>query len=54
MPVKITKLKSGKFRVKTPGGIKAKATTKVKAQSQARLLRAIEHGFVPTGKKRRK
>lgn len=54
MPVKIIKLKSGKFRVRTPGGIKAKATTKRKAEAQARLLRGIEHGFKPTGRKRRK
>jgi hypothetical protein len=52
MPVSIRKVKGG-YRVSTPGGIKAKRTTKAKAQRQARLLRAIEHGFVPS-KKRRK
>lgn len=49
MPVKIRKT-DGTFRVSTPGGVKAKATTKAKAEAQARLLRGIEHGFKPTGK----
>lgn len=50
MPEKIRKLQSGKYRVSTPGGVKAKGTTKAKAESQARLLRAVEHGWKPTGK----
>lgn len=58
MPVTVRKLKSGLFRVSTPGGVKAKATTRAKAEAQANLLRGIEKGdFVPTGKpakKRRK
>lgn len=49
MPVKITKItrgkNKGKYRVSTPGGVKAKATTKAKAERQAKLLRAIEHGY---------
>ena len=49
MPIRITK-KDG-YQVKTPGGIKAKGTTKAKAQKQANLLRGVEHGWVPTGKK---
>lgn len=52
MPEKITKVKGG-YRVSTPGGVKAKKTTKKKAEAQAKLLRAVEHGFKPTGKKRR-
>jgi len=48
MPVKITK-KNG-YRVSTPGGVKAKGTTRTKAEAQARLLRAVEHGWKPTGK----
>ena len=52
MPVKETKLKSGKVRVSTSHGVKAKATTKEKADAQSRLLRAIEHGWTPTGKKK--
>jgi hypothetical protein len=47
MPVKETKLKSGKFQVKTPGGVKSKGTSKVKADSQERLLNALEHGWKP-------
>ena len=50
MPPKITRTKGGKFRVTTPGGVKAKGTTKAKAESQAKLLNAIDHGFKPMGK----
>ncbi len=56
MPVKITKT-DGKHRVSTPGGVKAKGTTKAKAEAQRRLLNAIEHNpnFVPRkSKKKRK
>lgn len=50
MPVRIRKVNG--FRVSTPGGVKAKHTTKAKAEAQARLLRGIEHGLVPRKKKR--
>ena len=51
MPVKITKSGSH-YRVSTPHGVKAKGTTKAKAESQRRLLNATEHGWKPTrGKK---
>lgn len=49
MPVKVKKLKSGKYRVSTPGGTKAKSTSKENAKSQERLLNAVEHGWEPTG-----
>lgn len=51
MPAKLRKVKGGKVRVTTPGGVKAKATTPAKAKAQKRLLNAIEHGWKPTGKK---
>jgi len=51
MPVHLTKLKNGKYKVTTPNGTRAKSTTKAKAEAQARLLRAIDHGWHPTGKK---
>ena len=51
MPVKITKVDG--HRVSTPGGVKAKSTTKAKAERQANLLRAVEHGWKPSGKKAR-
>lgn len=54
MPVKKKKLKSGKVRVSTPGGVKAKATTPTKAKKQERLLNAIEHGWKPTRRRRKK
>jgi len=53
VPEKITKVKGG-YRVSTPHGVKAKKTSKKKAKSQARLLRAVEHGWKPTGKKAKK
>lgn len=53
MPVKISKTGKGRYRVSTPHGTKAKATTKAKAKKQKRLLDAIEHGgWRPTKKKR--
>jgi len=54
MPVKKTKLPSGKVRVSTPHGVKAKATTPEKAAAQERLLNAVEHGWKPTGKPAKK
>lgn len=54
MPVRVTKTKGGKYKVSTPHGVKAKGTTKEKAESQERLLNAVEHGWKPTGKKKRK
>jgi hypothetical protein len=51
MPVKIRKTGPGKYRVSTPGGVKAKGTIKAKAVKQARLIRAVKHGFKPTRKK---
>lgn len=49
MPVKIRKVDG--YQVKTPGGVKAKHTTKAKAEAQARLLRGVEHGMVVRGSK---
>lgn len=53
MPVRIKKT-DHKYRVSTPGGTKAKGTTKTKARRQGNLLRAVEHGWKPTGKKARR
>ena len=51
-PVKIRKVNG--YKVSSPGGTKAKSTTKAKAQRQANLLRAIDHGnWRPTGAKAR-
>ncbi len=53
MPVTINK--SGKkYQVRTPGGVKAKGTTKKKAKAQERLLNAVDHGWKSTGKKAKK
>lgn len=54
MPVRVRKTKKGRYRVSTPHGVKAKGTTKGKARRQARLLRAIDHGWKPSRGKRRK
>jgi len=53
MPVSIEK-KGKKYEVRTPHGVKAKGTTKEKAEAQERLLNAIEHNpdFVPRKKKK--
>lgn len=54
MPYKKTKLSGknkGKVRVSSPSGVKAKATTPEKGEAQMRLLRAIDHGWKPTGEK---
>jgi len=43
MPAKVSKAGGGKYRVQTPGGTKAKGTTRAKGEAQARLLNAKEH-----------
>ena len=53
MPVRIKK-SGGGYRVSTPHGVKAKHTTFEKAKAQERLLNAVEHGWKPTGRKRKK
>lgn len=53
MPVKLRKVKGG-VQVSTPGGVKARSTTPAKAAAQKRLLNAVEHGWKPTGKPKRK
>ena len=50
MPVYRKSVGKGKVRVSTPGGVKAKATTPAKEKAQAKLLRAVDHGWKPTGK----
>ena len=49
MPSKVRKVRGG-YQVRTPGGVKAKHTTKAKAAAQVRLLRGVEHGWHPTKK----
>ena len=39
------------YKVTSPHGVKAKKTTKRKGQAQLNLLRAVKHGWKPTGKK---
>jgi hypothetical protein len=48
MPVRLTKLPSGKVKVSTPNGVHAKETTPEKAKAQERLLNAVDHGWKPT------
>lgn len=50
MPAKVTKV-DGKFQVRTPKGIHAKGTSKIKAEGQRRLLEGLEHGWKPRGGK---
>ena len=49
MPYKIEK-KNG-YKVTSPHGTKAKSTSLKNAKAQVRLLRGVEHGWKPTGKK---
>lgn len=49
MPYTETKLKNGKVKVTSPNGVKSKGSTKRNADRQVRLLRAVDHGFKPTG-----
>jgi hypothetical protein len=48
MPAKIHRNKDGSYRVSTPHGTHAKHTTKKKAEAQARLLNALDHGWLRT------
>jgi hypothetical protein len=51
MPYKVSKTKSGKYRVSGPGGVHAKGTTKDKMKAQLRLLHALDNGWKPKGRK---
>ena len=53
MPVTVKKV-GKKYQVSTPNGVKAKGTSKEKAEAQERLLNAVEHGWKPTGKPKKK
>lgn len=55
MPYGIQKVAEGKYQVinlKT-GQVHAKHTSKTKADAQVRLLEAVDHGFTPSGKKKK-
>jgi hypothetical protein len=52
MPYKLTRVSDNRYRVTSPHGVKAKGTTKAKAEAQIRLLRAEEYD--PNFKPRRK
>ena len=54
MPVKKRKLKSGKIRVTTPGGVKSYGSTPENAAKQERLLNAVEHGWKKPKKRKPK
>ncbi len=51
MPVRVTR-RGSKYRVTHGGKVSAKGTTKGKAARQANLLRAVAHGWKPTGRRR--
>jgi hypothetical protein len=50
MPYAVRKVQGG-YSVATPHGVKARRTTKKKARAQVRLLKGIEHGWRPSGKR---
>jgi len=54
MPAKVRKTKGGKYKVTTPNATHAKGTSKKKAEAQKQLLNAIDHGFVPDKKPKKK
>lgn len=47
MPVRMGRNKNGTYHVTDAGHTTAKATTKDKAEKQARLLRGLAHGWHP-------
>lgn len=52
MPYAIRKVVGGYAVVNTRTGKRhSKHTSKAKAEAQVRLLRGVEHGFKPTGRK---
>lgn len=51
MPVAVRKLRRG-YRVTDAGRVTARGTTKARAAAQARLLRAVAHGWHPARRRR--
>jgi hypothetical protein len=51
MPYRIKRVGT-KYKVVSPHGIRARGTTKGKAEKQVRLLRGLKHGFIPDKLKR--
>lgn len=51
MPVSIRRIKKNRYSVRTPSGMKARSTTKAKAEGLRRLLYGVEKDWRPTGKK---
>lgn len=54
MPATKHKLPGGGYSVSTPNQVHAKNTTKENAEAQVRLLNAVDHGWRPTGKKKKR
>lgn len=52
MPIRIRKRKNGKYRVTDKGRVTARHTSKAKAKRQADLIRAVDHGWKPTRRRR--
>lgn len=53
MPVKIRR-RGSRYQVTDAGRVTARGTTRTKARRQANLLRAVAHGWRPTGKRARR
>jgi ribosomal protein S18 len=51
MPVKIRR-RGSRYQVTDAGRVTARSTTKTRASRQARLLRAVTHGWKPTRRRR--
>lgn len=56
MPARVKKITGGKrkgrYKIETPGGVKARGTTKQKAEAQRRLLEGVKRGWKPGGRKK--
>lgn len=52
MPIAIKRIGKNKYKVynRATGEVHAKRTSKDNAESQKRLLDAVDHGWKPTGK----
>ena len=53
MPVKITSIGGGKYRVSTPNGVHAKSTSWKNAKKQEAIINAADAGHPFTGKKKK-
>ena len=54
MPATIRKQLNGKYTVRTPNRVHGRNMTLANAEAQRNLLNAVDYGWKPTGKRKRK